>query len=117
MIAAPTQPEPLSVSAENEHHFGTQLELKLADYEVRGASMGHGIEGSSFACTIGPVSDETMAALDRAAESRATICLLFPQPLLLELVTLERREPQRVRIVGRIFDSTKRPSRQSRRPD
>ena len=88
--------------ATEERHVGTQLELTLADYEVRGASMGHGVAGSTFACTIGPVSGETMAALDRAAESRATIRLLFPQPLLLELVTLERREPQRVRIVGRI---------------
>ena len=68
--------------AEEERRVGTQLELKLADYEVRGASIAHGVQGSSFACTIGPVSDETMAALDRAAESRGTICLLFPRPLV-----------------------------------
>ena len=90
--------------AEEERRVGTQLELKLADYEVRGASIAHGVEGSSFACTIGPVSDETMAALDRAAESHGTICLLFPRPLLLNLVTVERKEPRRVRISGRIFD-------------
>jgi hypothetical protein len=93
--------------AVEERHVGTQLELTLADYEVRGASMGHGVAGPSFACTIGPVSDETMAALDRAAERHDTIRLLLPQPLLLELVTLERREPQRVRIVGRIFKTVK----------
>jgi hypothetical protein len=93
--------------ATEERNVGTQLELTLADYEVRGASMGHGIQGSSFACTIGPVSDETMAALDRAAVRHETICLLFPQPLLLELVTLERREPQRVRIAGRISKAAK----------
>ena len=69
--------------------------------------MGYGAEGYSFGCTIGPLSDETIAALDRAAESHATICLLFPQPLLLELVTLERREPQRVRLVGRITKAIK----------
>lgn len=91
--------------AKEERHGGTQLELKLTDYEVRGASVGHGVEGSSFACTIGPVSEETMAALDRAVAGHGTICLLFPQPLLLELVTLERKEPQRVRIVGRISDA------------
>jgi hypothetical protein len=96
-----------SMPVKEERHIGSQLELKLADYEVRGASMAHGVDGSSFACTIGPVSDETMAALDRAAESHGTICLLFPQPLLVELVALERREPQRVRIVGRIFDAVK----------
>jgi hypothetical protein len=102
--------------AKEERHIGTQLELKLADYEVGGASLNHGLEGSSFACTIGPVSDETMAALDRAAESHGTICLLLPQPLLLELVTLERREPKRVRIVGRIFDAADQKSRKSRGP-
>ena len=91
--------------AEEKRHIGAQLELKLADYEIRGASVGHGVDGTSFACTIGPVSDETMAALDRAAESHGKVCLLFPQPLLLELVTLERKEPQRVRIVGRICDA------------
>lgn len=88
--------------AKEERHIGTQLELKLVDYEVGGASMTHGVDGSSFARTIGPVSDETMVVLDHAAESHGTICLLLPQPLLLELVTLERRAPQRVRIVGRI---------------
>jgi hypothetical protein len=93
--------------ATEERQVGTQLELTLADYEVRGASMGHGVEGCSFACTIGPVSDETMAALDRAAGRHDTIRLLFPQPMLLELVTLERREPQRVRIAGRISKAAK----------
>ena len=93
--------------ATENNNAGAQLQLRLADYEVRGASMGHGVQGPSFACTIGPLSDETMAALDRAAERHGTICLLFPQPLLLELVTLERKEPQRVRIVGRIFKAVK----------
>jgi hypothetical protein len=93
--------------AEEERTVGNQLELSLADYEVRGASMGHGVGGYSFGCTIGPVSDETMAALDRAATSHGTICLLFPQPLLLDLITLERKEPQRVRIVGHISKGIK----------
>jgi hypothetical protein len=90
-----------------EHPFGTQLELNLADYAIHGASVGYGAEGSRFACTIEPVSAETMLALDRAAESHGTICLLLPQPLLLELITFERRGPQRVRIVGRMFDGAK----------
>jgi hypothetical protein len=84
---------------------GIQLELSLADYEVRGASMGHGVDGSRFACNIGPLSDEAMAALDRVAESQGTICLLLPEPLLLDLVTVERKDPKRVRIVGRICQS------------
>ena len=90
-----------------ERPIGTQLELSLADYEIHGASVGYSVEGSSFACTLEPVSDETMVALDRAAESHGIICLLLPKPLLLELVTLERRGPQRVRIVGRMCDAAK----------
>jgi hypothetical protein len=93
--------------AEQERRMGTQLELNLADYDIHGASVGYGAEGSSFACTIEPVSDETMVALDRAVESHGTISLLLPRPLLLELVALERKGPQRVRIVGRIFDAAK----------
>jgi hypothetical protein len=81
---------------------GTQLQLNLADYDVRGASMGHGVDGSRFACNIGPVSDDAIDALDRVVKSHGTICLLLPKPLLLDLVTVERRDAKRVRIVGRI---------------
>jgi len=90
-----------------ERPIGTQLELNLADYEIHGASVGYGVEGSRFACTLEPVSNETMVQLDRAAESHETICLLLPKPLLLELVTLERRGPQLVWIVGRILEAAK----------
>jgi hypothetical protein len=96
-----------SMPAKEELHPGTQLELNLADYEVRGASMGHGVDGSRFACNIGPISDDALVALDRVARSHGTICLLLPKPLLLDLVTVERRDAKRVRIVGRIC----RPSR------
>ena len=87
-----------------ERPIGTQLELNLADYEIHGASVGYnGVDGSRFACTLEPVSDETMVALDRAAETHGTICLLLPEPLLLELVTLERKGPHSIRIVGRML--------------
>ncbi len=88
-----------------ERDTATQLELNLADYEVRGASVGHGADGSRFACSIGPVSDEAMASLDRVAETHGKIRLLLPEPLLLDLVTVERKDPKRVRIVGRICRS------------
>jgi hypothetical protein len=96
-----------SMPSKKERPQGTQLELNLADYAIHGASVGFGAEGSRFACTIEPVSDETMVALDRAAATHGTICLLLPKPLVLELVTLERRGPRRIRIVGRMFDAAK----------
>lgn len=88
--------------ATEERNVGIQVDLNLEEYLVRGGSIGDGPEGITFACIIAPVSDETMAALDRAAENHATIRLLLPDPLLLDLVALERKDPHGVRIVGRI---------------
>jgi hypothetical protein len=96
---------------QQEGHVGTQLELTLGDYQVRGASIAHGPRGSTFGCTIGPVSEEIVAALDGAVRDRRTIRLLFPEPLLLDLIELERKEPLRVRIVGRIVDPVRRPAK------
>jgi hypothetical protein len=84
--------------------LGPQLDLRLGGYTLSGASVAHSREGGTFACTIGPMSDEAMAALDGAANNGGRVCLLFPQPLLLDLIALERKESQCVRIVGRIVD-------------
>jgi hypothetical protein len=59
---------------------------------------------SRFACTIGPLPDETVTALFHAAENHGRICLLLPEPLLLDVVATERKELGRVRIVGRLVD-------------
>jgi hypothetical protein len=80
------------------------LELNLGDYNVNGASIGCGRDGTKFAFTIRAVSDATVTALERAAETRGSIRLLLPRPLLLDLVALERKGPDTVRIVGRIVD-------------
>jgi hypothetical protein len=82
-----------------------QLELSLGDYNVNGASIGCGRGGIKFAFTIGPISDAAVAALVATAHHHGRICLLLPQPLLLDLVAVERSE-QRVRIAGRIVGST-----------
>jgi hypothetical protein len=87
-------------------NVGPQLELSLAGYSVNRASIGYGPDGAEFACTIGPMTDETIAALDGAAENHGTVCLLFPQPLLLDLVAIERKGPHSIRIVGHIVGST-----------
>jgi hypothetical protein len=83
-----------------------QLELSLGDYHVNGASIGCGRSGTKFAFTIGPLPDAAVAALVATAHHHGRICLLLPQPLLLDLVAVERREQQRVRIAGRIVSST-----------
>jgi hypothetical protein len=86
-------------------HVRAQLELSLGDYNVNGASIGCSGSGAKFAFTIGPISDAAVAALVATAHHHGTIRLLLPQPLLLDLVAVERQEPQRVRIAGRIVGS------------
>ena len=82
----------------------SELNLRLEDYSVNGASIRHGPDGTQFACTIDPYRTKTVAALFRAAENHGRICLLLPEPLLLDVVATECKEPRRVRIVGRVID-------------
>jgi len=80
------------------------LTLSLGDYSANGASMAWSGDGAKFTVTIRPLSDATVTALAGAAENHERICLLLPEPLLLDLVTVERKESQGVRIVGRLVD-------------
>jgi hypothetical protein len=67
--------------------------------------MGHGRHGAVFRCTIEPVTDEMLEALDEVARSEDVVRLVFPkQPLLLEKIRIKRVEPGRIRIAGRIVD-------------
>lgn len=78
------------------------MQLNLGDYTVNGASIGCGSDGIKFAITIWAVSDATVTALERVAETHGRICLLLPQALLLDLVALERQGQEKIRIVGRV---------------
>ena len=58
-----------------------------------------------FSCTLSPVTDETLKALDAAAVSDRRVRLNFPkQPLVLESIVLVRIGRGRVRIAGRVVD-------------
>ncbi len=79
------------------------VELSLADYKTYGASIDCGRDGTTFAFTIGPISDAIAAALEGVAQAHKRICLYCcGEPLLLDLVAVERKETRQVRIVGRI---------------
>jgi hypothetical protein len=81
------------------------FELNCSQYDVKAASIGHGRGGAVFRCTLGPVTEEVMKALDAAARSEDVIRLVFPaQPLLLERIQVRRIEPGRVRITGQVVD-------------
>jgi hypothetical protein len=80
-----------------------QLKLSLADYNTNGGSIDCGGDGTKFAFTIWPISDATVAALERRALEDGKICLICSdQPLVFDLVGIERMGRERVRIVGRI---------------
>jgi len=83
------------------------FELTLGDYSTSGASVCCNQYGTKFAVTIGPVTGATVAALDAVTERHGMISLYcYDRPLLLALVSLERKEPNKVRIVGHVCANT-----------
>ena len=82
------------------------LELNCADYHVTSPSIGHGGKGSVFECTLSPVTDETLAALQDAVRSNRRIRFGFSkQPLVLESIKVVPVGPEMVRITGRVVDA------------
>ncbi len=83
------------------HVRARAVELSLGHYNVSGASIQCGREGTTFAFTIWPISDATLIALEREARTDRRICLICcDRPLLLDLLAIERKDRQQVRIVG-----------------
>jgi hypothetical protein len=81
------------------------LELHFTDEHLGAASFAPspGSDGGLFSCSLGPLSEETVGELERAARTRTPIRLRFSErPLLLDQVTVERKGPHSVRIVGRV---------------
>ena len=81
------------------------LDLDCANRHVMAASFVPGTDEQAgvFSCVIGAIPDETVTVLDRALQEHARVRLLFSdRALVLEFVTLERKGPQSVRIVGQL---------------
>jgi hypothetical protein len=90
---------------EEERRGQLPLDLDCANRHVMAASFvpGPDEQAGVFSCVIGALSDETVAVLDRALREHARVRLLFSdRALLLEFVTLERKGPHSVRIVGQL---------------
>lgn len=81
------------------------LELHFTDDHLGAASFAPspGSDGGLFSCSITPVTEETVVELERAARAHTPIRLKFSErPLLLDHVTVERKGPHSVRIVGHV---------------
>ena len=81
------------------------LELQFSDDRLSSASFAPspGSDGGLFSCSIAPVTEETVVELERAARAHTPIRLKFSErPLLLDHVTVERKGPHSVRIVGHV---------------
>lgn len=83
------------------------IELNCDDYHVKTASVAQSSGDTVFRCTLGPVPDEVLATLEKAARGRGTLRLVFPKrPLVLERIDVTRIEPASVQIVGRVVKSS-----------
>ena len=81
------------------------LELHFTDDHLGAASFAPspGTDGGMFSCSIAPVTEETVVELERAARAHTPVRLRFSErPLLLDQVTVERKGPHSVRIVGHV---------------
>ena len=94
------------MAKDQERRGQLTLELDCTAHHVTGQSYmpaPNGAVGGLFSCSVGPLPNETLAALDEAARTHAPVRLLFDEkPLMLEMVTLERKGARRVRIVGTV---------------
>jgi hypothetical protein len=108
MVSKPNTIVDASMPAPAANHLRSQtVELSLGKYNVNGASIDCGREGTTFAFTLWPISDATLTALEREARNDQRICLVCcDRQLLLDLLAIERKGRQRVRIVGRVVGST-----------
>lgn len=91
---------------EQERRGQLPLEFHFSDDHLGAASFtpSTGGDGSGlFSCSLGPLTEETVGELERAARAEMPIRLKFSEhPLLLDHVTVERRGPHTVRVVGRV---------------
>jgi hypothetical protein len=91
--------------SEEKHRGQLPLDLCFPEEQLAAASYAPvpGGEGGLFSCSIGSLTEDIVAALERAARVDTPVRLQFSErPLLLDHVTVERKGPHSVRIVGQV---------------
>jgi hypothetical protein len=72
--------------------------------QVNATSLAIAANGELFDCTVGRMTKQAVSALDDAMYAHLPIQLLLAgSSLLLDLESLESRDPHTIRIVGRVI--------------
>ncbi len=85
------------------------LELDCGDFSPKGASVGHGPNGTTFQLRCGPLRDAQIAELEYAVKSGIWVRLVFTTShVVLANVLYERIERGVVMLAGRIVETRDR---------
>ena len=85
------------------------LELDCGDFFPKGASVGHGPNGTTFQLRCGPLRDAQIAELEYAVKSGIWVRLVFAKAhVVLANVLYERIERDVVVLAGRIIETRDR---------
>ena len=89
---------------DDEENGGTHwLELNCSRYQLQAASISHSADGTVFRCSCGPLSDDRVAAVHRAARDGTPVWLLFPESqVVVADVSVELAQPGWVQLEGRV---------------
>jgi len=75
-----------------------------SDDRIKTLALDRAADGDLLACTLGGMTKQSISTLDDAMYGHTPVELLFAGgPLLLDLESLESREPHTVRIVGHVI--------------
>ena len=88
---------------DEENGGATWLELNCSRYQLQAASISHSADGTVFRCSCGPLSDDRVAAVHRAARDGTPVWLVFPESqVVIADVSVELAQPGWVQLEGRV---------------
>src|SRR5689334_14765638 len=88
-----------------------RLELNCCGLQLRTASIGHSAKGTVYRCSCGPLTDDDLMNLERAANQRDLVRLVFSDALIVIAdIWVRRPEPGWAQIEGRLVAAPDTPS-------
>lgn len=91
------------MSTEHEQSQETCLELSCSRHQLKTASINHGPRGTIFNCSCGPLAEDELEQLGRAARDGTRVRLEFPDSeVILSHVSFVQEQPGWVQLSGRV---------------